>query len=599
WIEAECAGYDPEEAAVLGTGRVMGGVFYWPPSSPSCDLSSGDFRSFARGRRRFVTETPGSRAARVVRLFPASPEGEAMENFGFYSYFFYLDVPTRRSVHALLRRMQAKAPYTDLAARVSARLGDFNAVHIRRGDFKQTFGVTTRDRRPEEAIRVLDESFARDQTLVILTDERDDPFFEAITAHFPDSVFLDHHILDEHREEFLDLPCHDSIALAHLSQLVAADSRDFVGSMTSTYTSLVQRLRGNRGRREEFKFLWNELPDPDVRPAKRGSHPPSDSVPLHPDGRLVEEGEGPYSWNRYNPRLAPAWQREWPESFLEDFGGDAAKADAVLASFRAERNRLEGGPGSEGGPARGRGPAELEIENLCVVRDPIYRLGDIVFKQGVDSTRYRNGVRKILGEDAYRNTILRRYLAEEQRRGLADTKQVTPEHFEMLRGATAEHIRANELRTPDPHELVFHIRIGDKEQHRNRNTHKYLGLIRKARLLFDVEKVTIVTSISFAQPIVTVANTERRKNEAVRYLESLFDALRGGFPEIRFGLKSSEVADEDFCYLARARYLVPSIGFFSRAAAQLLEPGALIFPALQHEPYRARRSSTLADPAYD
>ena len=64
---------------------------------------------------------------------------------------------------------------------MSASLGDFNAVHIRRGDFKLTFGTTTLDRTPAEVIRVLDESFGRDETLLILTDEREDPFFDEIT----------------------------------------------------------------------------------------------------------------------------------------------------------------------------------------------------------------------------------------------------------------------------------------------------------------------------------------------------------------------------------------------------------------------------------
>jgi hypothetical protein len=175
-------------------------------------------------------------------------------------------------------------------------------------------------------VRVLDESFAQGDQLLILTDERADPFLEPITAHFRNSIFIDHHILDHFRDDFVDLPYHDSIALAYLSQLIAADSMDFVGTMTSTFTSMVQRYRGNRGQAEHFKFLWNEIPDPSLTVTTRGSHPPSDCVPLHADGRLREEYPGPYSWTRYNPRINPAWQREWPESFLE---GDGLPAGAV------------------------------------------------------------------------------------------------------------------------------------------------------------------------------------------------------------------------------------------------------------------------------
>jgi hypothetical protein len=315
WLEDWQVDYDASTAVVLSQGQVMDAVFPWPAS---IDRTSEDFRDFIRDRGHVVLETDEARAARVVRPFPVASDGSALENFGFYSYYFYLDQPTRQAVHALLRRMRPKAPYAELARKVSASLGRFNAVHLRRGDFKLTYGVTTRDRTPAEVIRVLDQSFAKDETLLILTDERNDPFFGPITAYYGHAVFADHYILDRFRDEFFDLPYHDGLVLAYLSQLVAAESMDFVGTMTSTFTSMIQRSRGNLGRPEPFKFLWNELPDPDCRVTERGSHPPSQCVPLHPDGRLVEEYPGRYSWTRYNPRINPAWQREWPESFLEE-----------------------------------------------------------------------------------------------------------------------------------------------------------------------------------------------------------------------------------------------------------------------------------------
>ena len=48
---------------------------------------------------------------------------------------------------------------------------------------------------------------------------------------------------------------------------------------------------------------------------ERGSHAVSDCVPME-RGVMVEEYLGPYSWNRFNPRINPAWMREWPEAFL-------------------------------------------------------------------------------------------------------------------------------------------------------------------------------------------------------------------------------------------------------------------------------------------
>jgi hypothetical protein len=96
---------------------------------------------------------------------------------------------------------------------------------------------------------------------------------------------------------------------------VAARARDFVGTMTSTYTSLIQRWRGSRGLDERFKFLWNELPA-STAALERGRTAINDAVPMRPDGTMIEQYEGPYSWNRFDPRLNSAWMREWPESFV-------------------------------------------------------------------------------------------------------------------------------------------------------------------------------------------------------------------------------------------------------------------------------------------
>jgi hypothetical protein len=215
----------------------------------------------------------------------------------------------------LLRGMRPKRHFIELAELACTRLGTFNAVHVRRGDFKQTYGRTTLLRQPNEAVAVLERSFARRDRVLILTDERDDPFIGGIVDAFPNAVFIDHFILDELGQEFRALPHHDSIALAFLSQLVAARARDFVGTMTSTYTSLIQRRRGSRGLDERFKFLWNELPA-STAALERGRTAINDAVPMRPDGTMIEQYEGPYSWNRFDPRLNSAWMREWPESFV-------------------------------------------------------------------------------------------------------------------------------------------------------------------------------------------------------------------------------------------------------------------------------------------
>lgn len=301
WSEECCVPHD------LCTQPADSSVFYYPPG---LSTQSEDFISFARGRQTFTTID--DEIAELPAL--AYSGGPGANTLCFYSYLFYFNRKAQEQAFNALAAMQPKEPYLEFAQRVAGDLGSFNAAHIRRGDFKLTRGVTTNNRKPEEVIAALDLSFRREDLLVILTDEADDPFFDDIKSCYNNNLFIDYHILDRYRSEFAELPMHDSIALAYLSQLIAARSKDFIGTMTSTFTATVQRMRGNLGLSEPFKFLWNELA-PEGAELKPGSHVISDDVPLA-NSIMIEQFEGPYSWNRYNQRLSPSWMREWPEAFL-------------------------------------------------------------------------------------------------------------------------------------------------------------------------------------------------------------------------------------------------------------------------------------------
>ncbi|MCC0014898.1 MAG: hypothetical protein H6881_05240 [Rhodobiaceae bacterium] len=308
WIEG-----NGSSAGGGGTPDICGhpawdSAFYYPPG---LSTQSEDFLAFARGRTSVFTLDEALDDLPAL-AFSGGPEANTL---CFYSYFFYLDRAAQARAADALRNMKPRAPYRAFADQVAGDLGSFNAAHIRRGDFKMVPGKSTTLRKPAEAIAALDQHFRRDDLLVILTDERGDPFFDEIKCAYANHIFLDHHILERYGDEFRDLPMHDSIALAYLSQLIAARSRDFIGTMTSTFTALIQRMRGISGLEERFKFLWNDLPPPgeDSQP---GSREYSDVVPLE-NSVMVEQYAGPYSWNRFNPRLVPAWMREWPEAFLD------------------------------------------------------------------------------------------------------------------------------------------------------------------------------------------------------------------------------------------------------------------------------------------
>ena len=70
---------------------------------------------------------------------------------------------------------------------------------------------------------------------------------------------------------------------------------------------------------------------------------------------MIEEFEGPYSWNRYNQRLNPAWMREWPESFLTE-----SVLETGLLADHAPIARLTATERA------GRTEARLEFEGLTV-----------------------------------------------------------------------------------------------------------------------------------------------------------------------------------------------------------------------------------------
>ncbi len=331
WIDAEQCNLSSFAPHELCDQPVWESVFYFPAH---LSTESEDIRAFAGNRRRFITVTEEQQEFPALSL----SGGVEFDTLGHYSYFFYLDRASLTQAHDALRRMRPKKELSEFAARVAGSLGAFNAVHIRRGDFKVTTGVTTLNRKPAEVIELLDYHFSRDDRLVILTDEAEDPFFNEIRAAYGDHLFLDHHILENYGADFADLPAHDSIALAYLSQLVAAESQDFVGTMTSTFTGLIQRMRGNLRKPEPFKYLWNELPDPDDEP-EPGRHAISYSVPLD-KGVMVEEREGPYSWNRYNERINPSWMREWPESFLDEAAMIERAGDRKIATAETSETAI-------------------------------------------------------------------------------------------------------------------------------------------------------------------------------------------------------------------------------------------------------------------
>lgn len=304
----------PGETLIISDDSLMETVYHF---SSENDTRGPDFQAFLNRRPKTVL------CDERLAMFPVLHH-ENVLTLCSYGYQFYLRPEERRSVHSMLRKFRPRSPYLELVDRIVERVGPFNAVHIRLGDFRQTYGTTTRLRTIREVIAVLERHFDRDQTLMICTDESENvDFFAPLLSAFPKTVMLDTYLVEDAElgRLFSDLPFSDDMAMSLITQWVAAQSDDFIGSMTSTFTAMIQRLRGNRGAREDFKFLWCEIPDPGTK-LEAGQHEPARTIAFEQD-RLVETTTGPYSWTRLGLWVGHeyyAWFREWPESFLLDEG---------------------------------------------------------------------------------------------------------------------------------------------------------------------------------------------------------------------------------------------------------------------------------------
>jgi hypothetical protein len=207
--------------------------------------------------------------------------------------------------------MRPKESYRAAADWLVESLGPFNAVHVRRGDFlrneltkhkiTRTVSVTG-----DEIVANLATRVDRDDQLVICTDGSPaEPLFGPIRRHFRHTVFLDEFLArPASRKMLAQLPRVDESVIALITQLVASRARVFIGTMFSTFTGLIQRIRGLERGSTDFFFTHNDFLSPNVKYDKCAFLPSAD---------------GPYSWNHFRFPLSPdaySWVREWPESFV-------------------------------------------------------------------------------------------------------------------------------------------------------------------------------------------------------------------------------------------------------------------------------------------
>jgi hypothetical protein len=278
---------------------VVESVLCFPAPQPIDDTR---FQQFGNGRPYVYTLSQEDEDAPDLHIHT--------QTLGHYSYVFYLDDARRQQVIELMKRVRAKRPYLSVADRIATSIGSFNAIHVRRGDFlrneltkhkiTRTTSVTG-----EEIVANLASRMHRDDPLVICTDgDSGEEIFHPIRQYFRETIFL-HRYFDESasiREMIAQLPRTDESVVALLTQLVASKARVFAGTLFSTFTALIHRLRGFDRQESRFLYCHNDFSSPLVR---------------FEHCEFLPVDDGPFTWNRIRYPVSPsayAWMREWPES---------------------------------------------------------------------------------------------------------------------------------------------------------------------------------------------------------------------------------------------------------------------------------------------
>lgn len=282
-------------SAVLPLRDLLDSVIYHPGQDP---FDAVDFLLFKNGRGTILSLDEELDAFDVLQV-------EA-DTLGYYSYVFYLPGPLRSAFLSSMQQVKPKPEFEQFSAELAARLGHYNAIHVRRGDFTTWPGAPrTGEVSGSDILATIRERIPRDETLAVCTDESwNEEFFAPIFAEYRGAVFLDRLILEDPslRRRFDELPFVGDIVMGLVCQLTTVPAAIFVGTMASTYTGVIQRMRGHRTGREPFLFLYNQF----------------DSAVPFQDCKLLPTREGPYSWNRCPLPMPPqslGWFREWPESF--------------------------------------------------------------------------------------------------------------------------------------------------------------------------------------------------------------------------------------------------------------------------------------------
>lgn len=197
-------------------------------------------RSFMNGRQ--AMDLGG-----LSRLADIGTDGATL---GYYAYQFHLDTPDRDALIDFIRDgITPKRQYLEEARRIGQSLGDYQSIHLRRGDYLDVAG--TRNAKVEWAEIMANVSARLDRTLPVLihTDEADESHFQPLADAGYKPVFFEKEIAAGF----------DDTEKGLVSLLVATGARRFMGTMISTFTGIIHQYRRQHGDYAPFNYLYSQI----------------------------------------------------------------------------------------------------------------------------------------------------------------------------------------------------------------------------------------------------------------------------------------------------------------------------------------------------
>lgn len=200
--------------------------------------------------------------------------------FSFYSRFFY---NRTKDLDIFLNKIKFKDQYVDLAKKISLSFKNFCSIHFRLTDHAHNYKSNQ-----EERMSFIKKIESFEKKIILSTDDKD-----LLSKEFGNKyLFVDDIILNDFKNDFLNLDFHDDVILGLISLLVLSHSDYFIGTPGSTFSSYIHRLRFLNNKENCFLFMNSRFNENFIQ-------------------------DGPFSWNGFKcDTLTKNWWREWPECKL-------------------------------------------------------------------------------------------------------------------------------------------------------------------------------------------------------------------------------------------------------------------------------------------